>query len=83
MKKFYVIILLILPSILSAQVVVTVPQFPTQNDSIIITLDATQPGAEELLNYTGTVYGIPGLIQILEIGSTLSETGELIQRSLL
>ncbi len=39
-----------------SQVVTSIPQYPTENDSITIFLDATQPGAEELLNYTGTVY---------------------------
>ncbi len=44
-----------------SQVVTTVPEYPTQNDSITIYFDATQPGAEELLNYAGTVYAHTGL----------------------
>ena len=44
-----------------SQIVVTVPQYPTENDSIIIYFDATQPGASELLNYTGTVYAHTGV----------------------
>ena len=44
-----------------AQIVVTVPEYPTQSDSIIVFFDATQPGAEELLNYTGTVYAHTGV----------------------
>jgi glycosidase len=44
-----------------SQIVVTVPQYATENDSIIIYFDATQPGAEELLNYTGTVYAHTGV----------------------
>jgi len=44
-----------------AQVVTTVPQFPTVNDSIIVYLDATQSGASELLNYTGTIYAHTGV----------------------
>ena len=59
MKNIYFFI--ILTGILSGQVVTTLPQFPTQNDSIIVYLDATQPGAEELLNYTGTVYAHTGV----------------------
>ncbi|HAB52286.1 MAG TPA: hypothetical protein DCE80_08975 [Ignavibacteriales bacterium] len=43
------------------QVVTTSPAFPTENDSIVIYLDATQPGAEELLNYTGTLYAHTGV----------------------
>ncbi len=46
---------------LLGQVVYTVPEFPTENDSTIVYLDATQPGAEELLNYTGTVYAHTGV----------------------
>ncbi len=41
--------------------VTTVPQYPTQNDSIIVYFDASQPGAEELLNYTGIVYTHTGV----------------------
>ena len=44
-----------------SQIVTTVPEYPTQNDSITIYFDATQPGAEELLNYTGTVYAHTGV----------------------
>jgi 1,4-alpha-glucan branching enzyme len=43
------------------QIVVTVPELPTENDSITVYFDATQPGAEELLNYTGTVYAHTGV----------------------
>jgi 1,4-alpha-glucan branching enzyme len=53
--------ILFFQGIISAQIVVTVPPYPTQNDSIIIHFDATQPGAEELLNYTGTVYAHTGV----------------------
>jgi 1,4-alpha-glucan branching enzyme len=48
-------------SIVHAQVVTTSPEYPTQTDSIIIFFDASQPGAEELLNYTGTVYAHTGV----------------------
>ena len=44
-----------------AQIVVTIPEYPTQSDSIVVLFDATQPGAEELLNYTGTVYAHTGV----------------------
>ena len=43
------------------QIVVTIPEYPTQSDSITVYFDATQPGAEELLNYTGTVYAHTGV----------------------
>ncbi|GJQ20061.1 MAG: hypothetical protein HBSIN02_04160 [Bacteroidia bacterium] len=51
-----------------SQIVVTVPQFPTENDSIVVTFDATQPGASELLNYTGTLYTHTGVITNLSTG---------------
>ncbi len=44
-----------------SQVVTTEPEIPTENDSIVVFFDATQPGAEELLNYTGTVYAHTGV----------------------
>jgi len=60
MKKFYFFVLLV-TEILHAQVVTTEPQFPTENDSVVVYLDATQPGAEELLNYAGTIYAHTGV----------------------
>lgn len=59
-KYFLSALLLICPEIFS-QIVVTIPEFPTQTDSITIYFDAIQPGAEELLNYTGTVYAHTGV----------------------
>ncbi|MFZ1518781.1 MAG: alpha-amylase family glycosyl hydrolase [Ignavibacteriaceae bacterium] len=44
-----------------AQIIITEPEFPTQFDSIVVLFDATQPGAEGLLNYTGTVYAHTGV----------------------
>ncbi len=59
MKKFVVLFFNL--SILTFSQVTTSPQYPTQNDSIVVFLDATQPGAEELLNYTGTIYAHTGV----------------------
>jgi len=39
-----------------SQVVQTIPESPTENDHITIFLDTTQPGAEVLQSYSGTVY---------------------------
>ena len=62
MKKYFVILFSIfITSIYYAQVTTTFPQYPTQNDSIVVYLDATQPGAQELLNYTGVVYAHTGV----------------------
>lgn len=44
-----------------SQVVTTLPKFPTESDSIVIFLDTTQPGAEELFNYSGTIYAHTGV----------------------
>ncbi len=44
-----------------SQIVTTQPFEPTESDSIVIIFDATQPGAEELLNYTGTLYAHTGV----------------------
>lgn len=43
------------------QLVTTQPQYPTELDSIVILLDATQPGAGEIFNYTGTLYAHTGV----------------------
>ena len=44
-----------------SQVVTTIPQYPTVNDSIVVFVDATQSGASEILNYTGTLYAHTGV----------------------
>jgi len=44
-----------------SQLVVTVPQYATENDSIVVRFDATQAGASELLNHGGTVYTHTGV----------------------
>src|SRR5574338_979991 len=54
-------VLLIVPARILPQIVITVPATPTENDSITIYFDATQPGAEQLLNYTGTLYTHTGV----------------------
>ncbi|HEY6906418.1 MAG TPA: alpha-amylase family glycosyl hydrolase, partial [Ignavibacteriaceae bacterium] len=54
-------VLIIVPARILPQIVITVPATPTENDSITIYFDATQPGAEQLLNYTGTLYTHTGV----------------------
>lgn len=61
MKKFFILNFILFSIKIFSQIVVTQPEYPTQLDSIIIFFDATQPGAEELLNYTGTVYAHTGV----------------------
>jgi len=65
-SAFAVAVLATTPSL--SQIVVTLPQYPTENDSIVVTFDATQPGASELLNYTGTLYAHTGVITNLSTG---------------
>lgn len=59
--KFLLFAFIFVCSEIFPQIVVTVPAYPTQTDSITVYFDATQPGAEELLNYTGTVYAHTGV----------------------
>jgi 1,4-alpha-glucan branching enzyme len=56
--KYKLIILfgIIFGQVSYSQLITTSPLYPTENDSIVVFLDATKPGAEELLNYTGTLY---------------------------
>ncbi len=58
--KFLLFVLFICAEIFP-QIVVTVPEIATENDSITIYFDATQPGAEQLLGYNGTVYAHTGV----------------------
>ncbi len=53
----------------SAQVVSTVPAFPSENDSVLITFDATK-GTAGLQGYTGDVYVHTGVITNLSTGNT-------------
>jgi len=55
-SKFLFFFTFIIAGFTSAQIVTSAPTYPTENDSIVIYFDATQSGASELLNYTGTVY---------------------------
>ena len=59
MLIFFVVILNITPS--TAQVVVTIPEFATENDSITIVFDATK-GDQGLMGFIGTVYTHTGVI---------------------
>jgi 1,4-alpha-glucan branching enzyme len=62
MRNVYKLILVfIFVSVAKPQIIVTEPEFPTESDSIVVIFDATQTGAEELLNYTGTVYAHTGV----------------------
>ncbi len=54
--KFLLFLLAASAQVSFSQIVTSLPQYPTENDSIVIYFDATQKGAEELLNYTGTLY---------------------------
>jgi glycosidase len=53
--------MILLFSAVQAQVVVTIPPFPTENDSIVVHFDATQ-GDGGLQGWTGDVYAHTGVI---------------------
>jgi pullulanase/glycogen debranching enzyme len=60
-SKFLFFFTFIMAGFTSAQIVTSTPTYPTENDSIVIYFDATQSGASELLDYTGTVYAHTGV----------------------
>lgn len=88
--KYY--ILLLLMTILchfsiSAQVVYSVPQFPTQTDTITLFYDATQ-GNAALQNYEGEIYANTGIISNFsnlpnDWQHVISEWGTADQRTLM
>lgn len=63
MKNLFRILVFIISiyKISLAQIVTTTPAYPTQYDSIVVFFDATQTGASELLNYSGTIYAHTGV----------------------
>ncbi len=60
---------LALPLISHAQLITTDPPFPVENDSVIVTFDATQ-GSRGLAGYTGDVYAHTGVITDKSTSST-------------
>ncbi len=65
MRKLFSVLLLY-PWFLFAQVITSIPAFPTENDSITIFFDATQAQRTELVGYTGTVYTHTGVYTNLD-----------------
>ncbi len=61
MKKLVLLLVFLSLQLSYSQVVQLQPAFATEDDSIVVILDATQTGAEELLNYSGTIYAHTGL----------------------
>ncbi|MCF8240374.1 MAG: T9SS type A sorting domain-containing protein [Melioribacteraceae bacterium] len=59
-------------TLISAQVVVTVPQYSTQNDSIKIVFDATQAENDALVGYSGDLYTHTGVT--IQIGDNPPQT---------
>ncbi|HKI79865.1 MAG TPA: alpha-amylase family glycosyl hydrolase [Ignavibacteriaceae bacterium] len=59
--KLFILILTAFVQSSFSQIITTTPQYPTENDSIVVFFDATQMGAAELLNYSGTVYAHTGV----------------------
>jgi len=54
--RLYFLIVILFISGLKAQVVTSTPPFPTENNSITITFDATQANNTSLVGYTGDLY---------------------------
>lgn len=71
MRKITVLFSFLLAVTLSlhSQVVVTVPAFPTENDSVTLIFDASK-GNAGLINYTGDVWAHTGVITNLSTGPT-------------
>lgn len=57
-KLFLILFITVLN--LAAQVVVSIPEFATENDSIVIVFDATK-GDQGLMGYTGDVFAHTGI----------------------
>ncbi len=66
--KNFLIILFLLSSLLYSQVVVTQPEFPTENDSIVVIFNA-QEGDGGLAGYDGDVYAHTGVITNYSVDS--------------
>ena len=60
-RFFYIYSILLIFQTLSGQVITSEPQFPTENDSIIVYFDAAQAVRKELVGYTGDVYAHTGV----------------------
>ncbi len=61
-KRYLFLITLLLSAIMiQAQLITADPPFPTENDEVVITFDATQ-GSGGLAGYNGTVYAHTGVI---------------------
>ena len=63
MKNIFLIIIVLIMMITNifGQVVYSEPQFPTENDSIIIYFDATKADRTDLVGYTGDLYTHTGV----------------------
>jgi 1,4-alpha-glucan branching enzyme len=61
MKSIYTLLLLLLSTLVGAQVVTVTPAFPQANDSVTIIFNASQ-GNQALNNYTGSVWAHTGII---------------------
>ncbi len=70
-RKFFSFIatLSCLPFLAQAQVIISAPAFPSEQDSITVTFDASQ-GNSGLANFTGDIYAHTGIITNLSTGSS-------------
>lgn len=69
-NRFYLLLgLILLPVCMSAQLIVTNPAIPVDNQTVTITFDATQ-GDKGLMGYTGDIYAHTGVITDKSTSST-------------
>jgi len=61
LKLILLTVIIFNAQLLFSQIISTTPEFPTEKDSIVVIFDASQPGAEQLLNYTDTIYAHTGV----------------------
>jgi len=61
MKKALLLLILLISSYGFSQVMYTEPEFPTENDSIIVFFDVSKADREDLVGYTGVLYTHTGV----------------------
>ncbi len=66
--KYFTLFLFVFAQLTYSQLITSLPQFPTESDSITIFFDATK-GNQGLMGYTGDVYAHTGVITNLSVDS--------------
>ncbi len=61
MKKYLIFLLLFITNIIYSQVIITIPEFPTEQDSIVIIFNAKEATRNQLVGYSGDLYAHTGV----------------------